>query len=383
MGLIVHTPVPILNYYSPRNEAPARSWVAVVGYVIGGLIIPFPALFFAAVLTPRGQQVPETKLPALLFHPSIGWAFYLLAAYSMTCLALLVINPRRFQYLLPVRLGIYTAVLLDVQYLLCALGALLSDVWFLPFEAGVAFLAVLLMFALFRATERTRRLKGNLLAVIVLVGSLIGLMSAGLLLAMTSIWIAALTSSLLLAILMLGPLMANLAMTRYLLRLGPASWVEQSRSRRFLAPLTWLSAYTAACAVAITRGVDYFAALPVQPSGICYVASAAAKGHRHIVGSRPVRISANEVASINWQLRYLLCAEIALHVVSPSTHRLFRQLYNRYGPLLAAALIHPLLADLAYLSLKPLEWGARLFLRLFVSHPTTLAARIYREKAEF
>jgi len=45
-------------------------------------------------------------------------------------------------------------------------------------------------------------------------------------------------------------------------------------------------------------------------------------------------------------------------------HRVLRAVYNRVGPLLASMLFCPILADLAYLSLKPAEWTARLLLLL-------------------
>ncbi len=45
---------------------------------------------------------------------------------------------------------------------------------------------------------------------------------------------------------------------------------------------------------------------------------------------------------------------------------------------MAAALVHPLAADAAYLALKPLEWFARLALRLALGKHLTLIARLYR-----
>jgi hypothetical protein len=56
-----------------------------------------------------------------------------------------------------------------------------------------------------------------------------------------------------------------------------------------------------------------------------------------------------------------------------------RAIYDRIGPTMAAALVHPLLADLAYVLLKPAEWITLLLLRRTIKHFDHLAAGIYLE----
>jgi hypothetical protein len=82
--------------------------------------------------------------------------------------------------------------------------------------------------------------------------------------------------------------------------------------------------------------------------------------------------------TVNDQLRTLKAFELMISMLSPAAHRALRSVYNRLGPRLAAALVHPLAADAAYLALKPLEWFARLALRVALGRHVALIARLYR-----
>jgi hypothetical protein len=79
------------------------------------------------------------------------------------------------------------------------------------------------------------------------------------------------------------------------------------------------------------------------------------------------------VAVVNAQLRVLVCAEIALHVICPGLRRSWRRAYDRLGPPIARQLDGPILADLAYVSLKPVEYLARAFLGVLFERPMELA----------
>ncbi len=69
---------------------------------------------------------------------------------------------------------------------------------------------------------------------------------------------------------------------------------------------------------------------------------------------------------MNSQTRTLKCAELILREACPRLHRVLRGAYDAVGPVLARRLTHPLLADTAYLALKPFEWLARAVVRIFV-----------------
>ncbi len=98
-----------------------------------------------------------------------------------------------------------------------------------------------------------------------------------------------------------------------------------------------------------------YAKLPSERPGGCYVCTAASQGHAWLVGRHE---SPNE-AGTNDQTRTLRRFEREVLVRRPRLHCLLRAIYNRIGPILAAMLFRPILADIAYLSLKPAEWAAR------------------------
>jgi hypothetical protein len=97
-----------------------------------------------------------------------------------------------------------------------------------------------------------------------------------------------------------------------------------------------------------------FQSLP-QDSGGCFVVTAASHGHARCVGpfveiTRNGRsLRANQQLMNFWQFESLWVQR------APRSHRAFRRCYNRFGPLLAAKIKSPWLADAVYLLLKPLE----------------------------
>jgi len=151
---------------------------------------------------------------------------------------------------------------------------------------------------------------------------------------------------------------------------------ERDPRARVLVPL-WFAAYGASWATAVAAAIRTYRALPTtQPSG-CYVVTAAARGHRRFVRAR-----AAGGMMVNDQLRRLKCAEIALATAAPSLHRAVRGAYDRVGPVLAAGMVHPLLADLAYVLLKPAEWASAFLLRRLVHDFDALAANMYCEQED-
>src|SRR5262249_24674408 len=100
-----------------------------------------------------------------------------------------------------------------------------------------------------------------------------------------------------------------------------------------------------------------YSKLPLTAPQNCYVATAAARGHQSIVRSTRVMASDGSWFMVNDQLRRLKAAELIIEGLFPKLHRLMRSLYDQLGPPLARQMIgRPLLADAAYLLLKPAEW---------------------------
>ncbi|MCF7954478.1 MAG: hypothetical protein K9M75_01625 [Phycisphaerae bacterium] len=119
----------------------------------------------------------------------------------------------------------------------------------------------------------------------------------------------------------------------------------------------WLGGYAVAWGFSIASTLIFYRILPKhKPSGDCYIATAAARGHRRFVGSEDIILADGEVMSVNTQLRRLKCGELMLKSSLPWLHRLFRLIYDALGPRLAVCLVHPALADMTYIMLKPAEW---------------------------
>ncbi|MBK6795035.1 MAG: hypothetical protein IPG80_21380 [Anaerolineales bacterium] len=81
---------------------------------------------------------------------------------------------------------------------------------------------------------------------------------------------------------------------------------------------------------------------------------------------------------VNRQLQRLKALEIALMGVSAPSHRMMRRLYDVLGKRLARYIQNPILADIAYLILLPVEWISFFVLKSIIPEIQTLTERLYR-----
>ncbi len=114
----------------------------------------------------------------------------------------------------------------------------------------------------------------------------------------------------------------------------------------------WLGALAATIYAKIFLAQKAYNALSDVPDDKCFIVTAAARGNRRFVGSEfnPAsgRMENSQLARMRAFERYLI-AEF------PAGHRLLRKIYNRTGPVIARRIRRPLIADAAYIILKPLE----------------------------
>jgi hypothetical protein len=154
---------------------------------------------------------------------------------------------------------------------------------------------------------------------------------------------------------------------------------NQHMFNKRLAVYVWSATFFSAWTLAISKAIEIYNLLPPEKAD-CYIATAAAQGDAWLVKSWPVVVSNGALMSVNAQLQYLKCGELAIKAIAPRLHRAIRYIYDRIGPRLARCLKYALLADLAYLSLKPFEWSAKILLRLLVKNIDALAQRVYTLK---
>ena len=105
--------------------------------------------------------------------------------------------------------------------------------------------------------------------------------------------------------------------------------------------------------LSVHRGLADYAALPPS-EGDCFVATAASRGHRQVVGSRS--------GSLTRQLATFKAGELTLRAMQPAWHRALRRVYDRCGPVAARRLTGPWRADLAHVLLAPAAALVRLAL---------------------
>ena len=97
--------------------------------------------------------------------------------------------------------------------------------------------------------------------------------------------------------------------------------------------------------------------LPETPPD-CFIVTAAARGHRAIIGPHRPVVRHGRTREANSQLIAFWEFERLWQSRLPRLHRAFRACYNRIGPMIARRVCGPFLADAVYLVLKPAEWGA-------------------------
>lgn len=107
-----------------------------------------------------------------------------------------------------------------------------------------------------------------------------------------------------------------------------------------------------------------YASLPDNPPD-CFVVTAATRGHEAFVGPFVEVMHRGRTRRANRQLATLWELESRWSAGAPKSHAVFRGLYNRVGPVIAARIRSPWLADAAFVALKPVEMAAGLFNRRF------------------
>lgn len=333
------------------------------------VIAPFVDFSFVKPLSPDWQSGRFSDYIALFLSKEASLFFFLLLAYSVICYILFLVDENHYGANFLTRLGIYTGMLLALQYTILAFLAFNTSY----ISAIVFVLACISPFLLKRIYRwfigiwSAALFRNIVIGVVVVISIIAGIV-------MKNIF-----SPFFLLFLIIG---VTAPFWSLLISGQAALWLLKHHEGKFtllrgLGGVAWLSAYVFAMRFNILKMYELYAALPTEPPN-CYIATAAAQGHPRIVCSQTVRLSNGRQVQVNRQLQRLKCVELALMAAFPQLHKLIRRIYDVIGRQLAFYIKNPILADVAYLLLVPVEWLSFPMLKLFVPDIDTFSKKIYR-----
>lgn len=361
---------PVLE--SPESQPPSPSlpfptaWWGKILYGLFLTVIPTFSFWVVPALGPEWQDGKFTSYLILTLFPEASIFFILLLIYSIVSYLFLLARPIQYSQSIIIRVGIYTGVLLALQFsltlLLYATDGLifiLLPVWILP---------IIISWVHRWGKHKWAVWKINIAIIAVLIGILIAL----------GIYQGEME---ILPIQVLAGLLIAAPFWSFLIALQAAIWLYKNHETKFTlvhgAGLTaWFITYAIGWRYDILKVLAIYSKLPTQPPN-CYIATAAAQGHPRIVGSRLIYRGDGKSMRVNGQLQHLKCAELSLMAVSPRVHGVLRRIYDVVGRSLAQRMTNPFVADVAYLLLKPAEWFTVFILKKIVPETEFLSRRMY------
>jgi hypothetical protein len=352
-------PLFVLEYRKP-DLIPERPLLAVVPRIfhfLTAVILPLVCFAMSVASYPPGpdyQRAYWSDYLGLIPTARVGWAFYPLLIFSIYAAAMMVIVPKKAIDWFHIRIGLFTGVILAYQYSFIqaacyadgssrAEGTVIALSAPAVFVAGMVFGDWVVHLAIWNAKWYRGRGRFYFWIGLAVLGAASG-----------AVFPRGLGNAIeitLIAPLFLAP---GLTLTTFVLlsilvlrrgnRLNPPTWIVLPWT------LGWFTSFIAAWAESYTLAIKAYEALP-KTNPDCYIATAAAKGHRKVVGSWS---SADTL--INSQVAILKAGERSIARRCPRVHQTMRSVYDFLGPGIAHRMTNPFIADLAYLMLKPVEW---------------------------
>lgn len=360
------TPPDAVQEHNPEAYpycVPEAVWLR---WLFGFITILLPVISFAINyfdpywLKPDWQSGEPSVYVQLMFSHPVPVYFYPFLIYAMVSMGLLLSKPEKYEGRFLIRFGIFTGVVLALQY---SLLVLLTEYYQIVIAATTAWI-IFGFLSIWLVPVIKAKWPNGLRWIAITVGILL----------VIPIWPA-------FSLLSAGPILSLVVSSRVAVKLVKKYGFGPGSDRRgWVGVFGWVLVYAAFWRAAVVKVLELYAELPPEPWD-CYIATAAARGHPGLVKSRPVELEGGGSLRVNPQLRTLKCGELALVALAPRLHQGLRGVYDRVGPSLASRMSHPLLADLAYLSLKPAEWGARIWLRILIPNIHELAGRVYAERS--
>ncbi len=350
---------------SPIPKTRLRSWV----YFCVTIILPIASfvIYFTESIGPDWQSGQLSDYTAIMLNGEVSWIFYPFLIYAMISYTLMLYSFPRFSRYSVIRFGIYSGTVLSLQYTIFLIVPFIEDgdmysflfIFVIPVLSAMVYSRSIGKFGL----KRTNILTALLLVILVVL--IFNSEEPQLLLLAVLAWIF-----------ISGPFWNLILFTQATISLLRRFELSQTFDiKQGFGALVWLSAYIAAWRFAVLKTLEIYASLPTSPPN-CYIATAAANGHPGIVKSEPIAMHGS-IARINPQLRYFKCAELTLKVLFPCVHRACRVVYDRIGARLAGFISCAFVADVVYISLKPMEWFFRLMLISLIPNLVEVADQIY------
>jgi len=127
----------------------------------------------------------------------------------------------------------------------------------------------------------------------------------------------------------------------------------------------WLFLFATSIIAKFYYAYQFYQSLPEYrppPSSDCFIVTAASQGDPSVVKSS---YDFKKQKVVNQQLQRMWAFEDILRERVPRFHKGLRFVYNRAGPVIARRIKHPLVADMVYIVLKPVEWTALAFTKFW------------------
>lgn len=339
---------------TPKAERNAFEGPQWVDYLFACLLPVVCFFMWEIYLDPTWQSGDKTFI-GLLMGPTWSWYFWPLLLVAAISLVMAGGKMTSMRYGL-IQTGLYTGIVLGIHYSVLMSLSLFND-HSLFWVVGLV-LQYVLSALVYGLLIKRPILLGWIVGVYLLVGGVV--VMGGYFFnestTLGSIFVP------LLFFPVLGPGLYTLVFIRNSVEIR--KW-QHSNQNLLVWFLGWLGLYGAAWYFTWQAAVKFYAQLPVEPPGDCYIASAAAKGHRKWVKHEVVILPSGKPFLLNRQLQVLKTAELGIKALYPKGHRAMRMIYDRCGPFLVHNWVcrskwH---ADLAYLFLKPVEWAANALIR--------------------
>jgi hypothetical protein len=320
------------------------------------------SFFWSDILKPEWQSGEFSDYAMLMILPGATIFFFPFMAYAIVSIVLLQVAPERFAKRFIIRFGIHTGTILALQYAIFTAS--------FTFTIGLGFAAILFFIKWLLGKIKSRFIATGIVFLLFILAGI------GAMLWM-HISIPQLSFIGLIAILSASPILCLAITVVTSFKLLKFYKTGAFTFGQGIGLLVWLGSYGLAWRFSVLKAIEVYKSLPPQPPS-CYIATAAARGHKSIVRSQPVVLQSG-LLWVNLQLQYLKCAELALQALAPKLHHCLRKMYDFVGKAMAGKLKNPSLADLAYLTLKPLEWLTRLVLKVLIPEIDLVARELYRQ----